>query len=30
MFWNVTGLENKNMEFWESVRKWDIVVTLET
>lgn len=28
-FWNVAGLENKDVEFWESIRKWDIVMMLE-
>jgi len=29
-FWNVAGLENKDKDFWEKLREWDIVFLSET
>lgn len=25
-FWNVTGLDNKNRDFWGGLRKWDMII----
>lgn len=30
MFWNVAGLANKDKEFWEGLKEWDVVVLTET
>lgn len=29
-FWNVTELGNKDKEFWEGLREWDVLVITET
>ncbi|EFN79868.1 hypothetical protein EAI_05892 [Harpegnathos saltator] len=29
-FWNVAGLGNKDREFWEGLKEWDIMVLMET
>lgn len=29
-FWNVGGLKNKDREFWEVLRDWDVMVLMET
>lgn len=29
-FWNVTGLENKDRDFWERLREWDIIFMSKT
>lgn len=29
-FWNVAGLRNKDKEFWEGVREWNVMVFSET
>lgn len=29
-FWNVAGLGNKDKEFWDGLREWDVVVLSET
>lgn len=29
-FWNVAGLTNKDREFWESLKNWDVMVLTET
>lgn len=29
-FWNVAGLENKDREFWESLKEWDVIFLSET
>ncbi|XP_011688932.1 PREDICTED: uncharacterized protein LOC105450681 [Wasmannia auropunctata] len=29
-FWNVSGLTNKNENFWNEIKKWDIVIMSET
>lgn len=29
-FWNVTGLGNKDKEFWLGLRDWDVVILMET
>ena len=30
VFWNVAGLENKDKEFWEGLKKEDVIVMVET
>lgn len=30
VFWNVAGLKNKDAEFWENVREWDVMVMMQT
>lgn len=30
VFWNVVGLYNKNKRFWEDLKRWDVMVLLET
>lgn len=30
MSWNVAELMKKDKEFWESLRKWDVVAMMET
>ncbi|XP_024877156.1 golgin subfamily A member 6-like protein 22, partial [Temnothorax curvispinosus] len=29
-FWNVAGIANKDKEFWEAIKEWDIVIMMET
>lgn len=29
-FWNVAGLRNKDKEFWNGLRKWEVMVMVET
>jgi hypothetical protein len=29
-FWNVVGLGNKDKEFWRNLRKWDVIMVMET
>ncbi|CAD6207996.1 GSCOCG00010273001-RA-CDS, partial [Cotesia congregata] len=29
-FWNIAGVKNKEEDFWAGLRKWDIVVLIET
>jgi len=29
-FWNVAGLKNKDEEFWKGLKKWDVIVMMET
>ncbi|XP_020297725.1 uncharacterized protein LOC109862177 [Pseudomyrmex gracilis] len=29
-FWNVPGLKNKDKDFWEGLRTWDIMILMET
>ncbi|KMQ82048.1 hypothetical protein RF55_24379, partial [Lasius niger] len=29
-FWNVAGLGNKDVDFWEGLREWDIIFLIET
>lgn len=29
-FWNVAGLRNKDEDFWTGLRKWEVIVLLET
>lgn len=29
-FWNVAGLRNKDEDFWAGLRKWEVIVLLET
>lgn len=29
-FWNVAGMENKDKEFWDGLREWDVIVLSET
>jgi len=29
-FWNVTGLRNKDEEFWKGLKRWDVIVMVET
>ncbi|XP_024890816.1 golgin subfamily A member 6-like protein 1 [Temnothorax curvispinosus] len=29
-FWNVAGIANKDKEFWEAVKEWDVVIMMET
>lgn len=29
-FWNVAGVKNKDEEFWEGLRSWEVVVLIET
>lgn len=29
-FWNITGIGNKDMDFWEVIKEWDIIFLLET
>jgi len=28
-FWNVAGMYNKDRDFWEKLREWDVMVLLE-
>jgi len=30
LFWNVAGMGNKDKKFWESLKKWEIIVLMET
>lgn len=30
VFWNIAGVENKDKEFWQRAKRWDIIVMLET
>lgn len=30
VFWNVAGLGNKDRNFWNGLRKWDVVTLVET
>lgn len=30
MFRNVAGLKNKDRNFWEAIKEWDVVVISET
>lgn len=30
VFWNVAGLENKDKDFWEGLREWDMTGLSET
>lgn len=25
-FWNVAGLGNKDREFWEGIKEWDVII----
>lgn len=29
-FWNVAGLRNKDKEFWNGLRRWEVMVMVET
>lgn len=29
-FWNVAGLRNKDKEFWQGLREWDVMMLSET
>lgn len=29
-FWNVAGLGNKDKDFWEGLREWEVMVLMET
>jgi len=29
-FWNVTKLGNKDREFWEKIKEWDVIIMMET
>lgn len=29
-FWNVAGLKNKDRDFWEGLKGWDIMILCET
>lgn len=29
-FWNVAGLANKDREFWEGLKNWEVMVLVET
>lgn len=29
-FWNVAGVEDKDKDFWESLKEWDVLVLNET
>ncbi|XP_024887566.1 trichohyalin-like [Temnothorax curvispinosus] len=29
-FWNVAGLSNKDKDFWEGIKEWDVIVMMET
>lgn len=29
-FWNVAGLENKDREFWEGLKEWNVIFLIET
>ncbi|XP_024892034.1 vicilin-like seed storage protein At2g18540 [Temnothorax curvispinosus] len=29
-FWNVAGLTNKDKDFWEGIKEWDVIVMMET
>lgn len=29
-FWNVASLENKDREFWEGLKEWDVIFLIET
>lgn len=28
-FWNVAGLRNKDKDFWEGLKEWDVVILNE-
>lgn len=28
-FWNVTGLERKNDEFWSKLEEWNVIILME-
>ncbi|XP_071568793.1 uncharacterized protein [Temnothorax nylanderi] len=30
VFWNVGGITNKDKDFWEGLREWDVIVMMET
>jgi len=30
MFWNVAGVRNKDKDFWESLKNWEVIVLSET
>lgn len=29
-FWNVAGITNKDMEFWNKIKEWDVITLIET
>lgn len=29
-FWNVAGVGNKDREFWQRIKRWDVIVMSET
>jgi len=29
-FWNVMGLRNKNTDYWEKLKEWEMIVLVET
>ncbi|XP_071572354.1 uncharacterized protein [Temnothorax nylanderi] len=29
-FWNVAGISNKDKNFWEGIKEWDVIVMMET
>jgi len=29
-FWNVAGVRNKGVKFWEEIKKWEVIVMVET
>lgn len=29
-FWNVVGVGNKDREFWQRIKEWDVIVLSET
>jgi len=29
-FWNVAGLRNKDRDFWEGLKEWDVMFLMET
>ncbi|TGZ52029.1 hypothetical protein DBV15_12118 [Temnothorax longispinosus] len=29
-FWNVAGIKNKDEDFWEGIKEWDVIVMMET
>nr|XP_034194798.1 uncharacterized protein LOC117611018 [Osmia lignaria] len=29
-FWNCAGIANKDVEFWETIKEWDVVILIET
>lgn len=29
-FWNVAGVENKDRDFWQRIKEWEIVILMET